>query len=146
MNSKRESVAIGAFIVGGIIILVSTLLFISGSGLGRDRQTVVMVFDGSVKGLQEGASVALRGVEIGQVTDIKLIFDTDSIDLIMLVEAVITAENIQRRGVGDDRARVVRVGDEGHAVGRVSLQGPGGIACQQVHAAFGECVHPFLIG
>ncbi len=100
MSSKRESVAIGAFIVGGIIILVSTLLFISGSGIGKDRQTVVMVFDGSVKGLQEGASVALRGVQIGLVTDIKLIFDTDSIDLIMLVEAEITAENIQRRGIG----------------------------------------------
>ena len=96
MSSKRESVAIGAFIVGGIIILVSSLLFISGSGIGKDRQTVVMVFDGSVKGLQEGAPIALRGVEIGQVTDIKLIFDSDSIDLIMLVEADITAEHIQR--------------------------------------------------
>jgi paraquat-inducible protein B len=100
MSSKRESVAIGAFIVGGIIILVSSLLFISGSGIGKDRQTVVMVFDGSVKGLQEGAPIALRGVEIGQVTDIKLIFDSDSIDLIMLVEAEITAEHIQRRGIG----------------------------------------------
>ncbi len=100
MSEKSHSVAIGAFIVGAAIILISALLFINGSGIGTDRQQVVMVFDGSVKGLQVGAPVALRGVQIGQVTDIKLIFDTDSIDLIMLVEAEVTTENIQRRGLG----------------------------------------------
>lgn len=100
MSEQSHSVAIGAFIVGAAIILISTLLFISGSGIGKDRQTVVMVFDGSVKGLQVGAPVALRGVQIGQVTDIKLIFDSDSIDLIMLVEAEVTADNIQRYGIG----------------------------------------------
>jgi phospholipid/cholesterol/gamma-HCH transport system substrate-binding protein len=98
MSEKPHSVAIGGFIVGALLILVTTLLFISGSGLGRNDETVVMVFDGSVKGLTIGAPVALRGVEVGQVTDIDLIFDTSSIDLIMVVEAKIQGENVQRRG------------------------------------------------
>jgi paraquat-inducible protein B len=103
MSEKPHSVAIGAFIVGALLILISALLFISGSGLGRDRETVVMVFDGSVKGLSIGATVALRGVQIGQVTDIKLIFDSDSIDLIMLVEAQVSGDRIQRQGrIGGD--------------------------------------------
>ena len=98
MSENSHSVAIGAFIIGALLILATTVLFISGSGLGSDRTTVVMVFGGSVKGLTIGAPIALRGVQIGQVTDIDLIFDTDSIDLIMIVEADIRSDNIQRRG------------------------------------------------
>ena len=43
----------------------------------------------------------MRGVEIGHVTDIDLIFDTDTIDVIMLVNAEIRGENLQRRGDSD---------------------------------------------
>lgn len=98
MSEQPHSVAIGAFIIGALLILASALLLIRGSGLGIDRERAVMVFDGSVKGLTIGAPVALRGVQIGQVTDIDLIFDTDSVDVITLVEADIRTENIQRRG------------------------------------------------
>lgn len=98
MSNKPNSVAIGAFIVGAILIAVAALLFITGSGWGEDKSKVIMVFDGSVKGLSIGAPVTLRGVQIGQVTDIDLIFDTDTIDVIMFVEAEIRGENIQRRG------------------------------------------------
>jgi paraquat-inducible protein B len=103
MSERPHSVAIGAFSLGAILILVTTLLFIGGSGIGRDDQTVVMVFDGSVKGLTIGAPVALRGVQVGQVTDIDLILDSDSVDLIMLVKARISGDNVQRRGyIGSD--------------------------------------------
>ena len=70
MSEKPHTVAIGAFIVGALLIAISGLIFIGGSGFGSDRNKVFMVFDGSVKGLSVGAPVALRGVQIGQVTDI----------------------------------------------------------------------------
>jgi paraquat-inducible protein B len=98
MSKKPNSVAIGAFIMGAIVIAIGVVLFVSGSGIGQDRDKVLMVFDGSVKGLSVGAPVALRGVQIGQVSDIDLIFDTDTIDIIMIVEAQIRSDNIQRRG------------------------------------------------
>jgi phospholipid/cholesterol/gamma-HCH transport system substrate-binding protein len=98
MSNKSNSVAIGAFIVGALIISVSAILYISGSGWGQDRSKVVMVFDGSVKGLTVGAPIALRGVQIGSVTDIRLILDTNTIDIIMLVEAEIKGQNILQRG------------------------------------------------
>ncbi len=98
MSEKPHTVAIGAFIVGALLIALTTVIFVIGSGFGRDREKVVMVFDGSVKGLSVGAPVALRGVQIGQVTDIELILDTDDVKLIMLVEAELSAENIRRRG------------------------------------------------
>ncbi len=98
MSNTSNPVSIGAFILGAIVIAVAGILFVSGSGIGQDRTTVVMVFDGSVKGLSVGAPVALRGVQIGQISDIDLIFDADTIDIIMFVEAEIREENIKRRG------------------------------------------------
>jgi len=98
MNEKPHTVAIGSFIVGALLIAISGLIFIGGSGFGSDRNKVVMVFDGSVKGLSVGAPVALRGVQIGQVTDIQLIFDTDTVDVIMVVEAELSNQNVRRKG------------------------------------------------
>ena len=98
MSEKPHTVAIGSFIVGALLIAISGLIFIGSSGFGSDRNKVFMVFDGSVKGLSVGAPVALRGVQIGQVTDIQLIFDTDTVDVIMIVEAELSNQNIRRKG------------------------------------------------
>ncbi len=98
MSENNHNVAIGAFVVGALLIAITTIIFALGSGFGVQRSRVVMVFDGSVKGLTIGAPVALRGVQIGQVTDIELILDQDHVELIMMVEAELRGENIRRRG------------------------------------------------
>jgi paraquat-inducible protein B len=103
MSEKPHTVAIGAFILGALLIGFTIVIFALGTNFGQSRETVVMVFDGSVKGLNVGAPVALRGVQIGQVTRIELMLDADSLDLIMLVEAQLSGENIQRLG-GDTKA------------------------------------------
>jgi len=41
----------------------------------EDKRAFYMVFNGSVRGLSVGAPVMLRGIEIGEVTDIDLVFD-----------------------------------------------------------------------
>lgn len=98
MSNNSNAVTIGAFVVGAMLILIITLIFITGSGFSGDRQKVVMVFDGSVKGLSLGAPLALRGVQIGQVTDIKLMLDTSTVDLIMLVEGEIQPGSVKYTG------------------------------------------------
>jgi paraquat-inducible protein B len=98
MSNKPNTVAIGAFIVGAALIAISALIFIGGSDWGGNKTKVVMVFNGSVKGLSVGAPLALRGVQIGQVTDIDLILDTDTIDLTMMVEAEIDEKNLEIQG------------------------------------------------
>lgn len=100
MSEARHTVAIGAFVVGALLIAISTVIFVLGSGFASDRTKAVMVFEGSVKGLTVGAPVALRGVEIGQVTDIELILDSETAELIMLVEAEFRSENVRRLGAG----------------------------------------------
>lgn len=98
MSEKPNTVAIGAFVIGALLIGVTTIIFALGTGFGKDRSKVVMVFEGSVKGLNLGAPVALRGVQIGQVTDVELVLDADTVELIMLVEADIQGDNIRRSG------------------------------------------------
>lgn len=98
MSEKSHSAAIGTFVAGAILIAVTMVIFALGTGFGEDKEKVIMVFDGSVKGLSIGAPVALRGVQIGQVTNIELMLDTDAVDIIMLVEAEISNKNIRRLG------------------------------------------------
>ena len=100
MSEKPQTVAIGAFVIGASLILLVTLLFLLGSGFGS-KEKVVMVFDGSVKGLNIGAPMALRGVKVGEVTDIDLILDSSKTNVIMQVEANFDAENIHRKGIAD---------------------------------------------
>lgn len=100
MSEKHSTAAIGAFVLGALLIAITTVIFVLGSGFGSERSKVVMVFEGSVKGLSVGAPVALRGVQIGQVTDIELVLDSETIELIMLVEAEIRSENVRRIGSG----------------------------------------------
>ncbi len=96
MSEKPRTVAIGAFVAGAILIAVTAVIFALGTGFGSERNKVVMVFEGSVKGLNVGAPVALRGVQVGQVTRIELVLDSQSSELTTLVEAEISGDNLRR--------------------------------------------------
>ncbi len=98
MDERRHSVLIGAFVVGALVVALGAGLFFGGAGFGGQRDKVVMVFDGSVKGLNVGAPVALRGVTVGQVTDIQLVLSTDRAEITMIVEAELVADNLLIRG------------------------------------------------
>jgi len=95
VSERHRSVLVGAFAVGAILIVIAGALFISGSGLGVERIRVVMAFDGSLRGLNVGAPVALRGVTIGQITGIQLRLEPEAGDLTMLVEADLEPDNVQ---------------------------------------------------
>ena len=100
MSEKPHTVAIGAFVLGAGLIAVTTVLLLMGSGFGNKEQ-VVMVFDGSVKGLSVGAPLALRGVKVGEVTDIDLVLDSDTASATMIVEANFNKNNIRQEGDPD---------------------------------------------
>lgn len=102
MSEKPPSIAIGAFVTGALLIAVTMVIFALGTGFGEKRDNFIMIFSGSVKGLNIGAPVALRGVQVGQVTNIELMLDADEIELIMLVEVEIREKNIRRLGKNPD--------------------------------------------
>jgi len=98
MSERTSSVLVGAFVVGAIVIAVAGALFVAGSGVGHARSKVVMVFDGSLRGLSVGAPIALRGVTIGQVTDIDLILDASHGAVSMEVVGEIDATSMRVQG------------------------------------------------
>lgn len=76
MKKRRVNpTAIGAFVLGAIVIAVaSVILFGSGRWFGGDRVSFVCFFEDAVDGMQIGSKVKLKGVPIGEVTQILIRF------------------------------------------------------------------------
>jgi paraquat-inducible protein B len=73
--SEANPAVVGGFVIGAIALVVIGLLVFGGTGWFVKHNKYVAYFPGSVKGLQVGAPVDFRGVTIGQVTDIKVLFN-----------------------------------------------------------------------
>ena len=74
MNNKANPVLIGGFIVGALaLVIVAVLLFVNG--VFSNPQKNMIFFEGSVNGLNIGALVKLKGVPVGKVTDILVLYD-----------------------------------------------------------------------
>lgn len=58
-------------------------------------------FDGSVRGLSSGAPIEYRGVQIGRVTDVKLLFDEDISEIKVPVYLEVQPERLEGLNVGD---------------------------------------------
>jgi paraquat-inducible protein B len=69
---------IGSFVVGAIVLAVMAVFLFGKGDLLQQRARFVMFFDGSVQGLNVGAPVMFRGVKIGEVTDIRVEYNSDS--------------------------------------------------------------------
>ena len=70
--------AIGLFVLGAIVLAVLGLVTFGGSGLFRHGDSYAIHFDESLKGLRLGAPVTFRGVDIGQVTEIRAVYEQDT--------------------------------------------------------------------
>lgn len=71
MSRRASPVAIGAFVVGAVALLVVGIMAFGSGALFRNTTTYVMYFGGDVSGLRVGAPVTLRGVPLGTVSDIR---------------------------------------------------------------------------
>ena len=81
MSKQVNKTLIGAFVVGAIALLVAALVIFGSGAFFKNRPKFVMYFDTSVKGLNVGSPVNFRGVPIGAVTDIQLLFNTEDLKL-----------------------------------------------------------------
>ena len=72
LSRKANPTLIGAFVLGGVFIAVAAVVAFGSGQFFRDTQAFVTFFGGSVAGLDEGAPVKFRGVEVGEVTAVLL--------------------------------------------------------------------------
>src|SRR5208283_101159 len=70
MSKQASRTVIGAFVLGAIALIVVGVVVFGSDKFFKKGIRNVMFFEGSVKGLQIGAPVMFRGVQIGHVTDI----------------------------------------------------------------------------
>jgi paraquat-inducible protein B len=74
MPDARTAV-IGAFILGGLAIIVAAILVFGGGEAFAPKVAAVTYFEGSVDGLAPGAAVTFRGVRVGSVSKVGLVLD-----------------------------------------------------------------------
>jgi len=96
MSKKANKTAIGVFVVGSAALLVIAVLVFGSGALFRQSDKYILFFNGSVKGLSVGAPVIFRGVKIGTVRDISLIYDRKIQDV--LIPVIIDVELSRVKG------------------------------------------------
>src|SRR5262245_29533528 len=77
MSKKASPAAVGLFTLSGLVLAVAGVVLFGSGRFFAEAMKFVLYFDGSVKGLVLGADVKFRGVSIGAVTDVGVVFNPD---------------------------------------------------------------------
>ena len=72
MSRKANPTLIGAFVLGGVLLAVIAVVVFGSGRMFRPTETFMSFFEGSVAGLDVGAPVKFRGIEVGEVTEVLL--------------------------------------------------------------------------
>ena len=75
MSKKANPMVIGVFVVCATIIAVAGVLVLGSGKFFSESREYVLYFEGNLSGLDAGAPVTFKGVRVGQVSDISLIYD-----------------------------------------------------------------------
>jgi paraquat-inducible protein B len=100
MSKKINTTSIGLFIVTGLALGVIGLLLFSSAKLFTKTLDVIVYFDESLNGLNEGAPVKYRGVTIGSVKRVMVHFNQATNDYAMPV-IVEVQEKLLRERLGE---------------------------------------------
>ncbi len=85
MIKKNNKTVIGLVVVGAVVLLIIAVLVFGSQNLFKRTDKYVLFFDGSVKGLSIGAPVIFKGVKVGSISDISLVYDPESKDVLIPV-------------------------------------------------------------
>lgn len=98
MTSQSYKTSVGAFVLGGLGLLVLGIILLGGGRLYSNDLEYVMYFDGSVSGLTTGAPVVFRGVPMGSVTRINLVANSRDSNVTIPVYVRIDENSFVRGG------------------------------------------------
>jgi paraquat-inducible protein B len=90
---------IGAFVVGAVVLAVAAIVLFGSGRFFKDTDNWIAFFPGSVRGLNVGSPVVFRGVQVGQVTDIIVNFDTA--ELSVNIPVIFKTDPERFRDIGD---------------------------------------------
>ncbi|MFT4571793.1 MAG: paraquat-inducible protein B [Hyphomicrobiaceae bacterium] len=81
MKNKANPTIIGAFVLGSLTLLIGTIIVFGSGRLLTPKASFVVFFQGNVSGLQPGAHVSFRGVQIGEVRDVDAVIDPEEVEI-----------------------------------------------------------------
>jgi paraquat-inducible protein B len=123
MSKPVNKTMIGLFVVGAIALVVVAIGVLGSGKLFKESVPYVMVFEGSVKGLNVGSPVVFRGVKIGAVSGIHMHFNYATKAMTILVYA--DFEQGQIEIVNMDQETAARLKEAGRYVVMRELIGRG---------------------
>lgn len=85
MSKQANPTAIGAFVVGAVLLLAIGAALFGGSEYFKPRLVYVAYFEEQTKGLRVGSNVVANGVRVGFVSDIALLVDNDTFTTMTMV-------------------------------------------------------------
>src|SRR5262245_40186803 len=97
MARKANTALIGGFVLGAMLLAVACLIIFSGGKFFTQRQVFVAYFEESLKGLSIGSPVTFNGVQIGTVTDVKVVVDRDESKIWTPIFFEVEADRFQDR-------------------------------------------------
>lgn len=77
MSIRANPTAIGAFILGGVALIIGGVSVLAGASWFERQPTFVSFFSESVNGLAVGAPVKFQGVPVGYVTEMNIEINRD---------------------------------------------------------------------
>lgn len=98
MAKQVNTTVIGGFVISAIALLVIAILIFGGGKYFKKTITFVLFFDSSVKGLNVGAPVVFRGVNIGAVKDVMIFADSKTLDVNIPVVIEVEPDRFQVTG------------------------------------------------
>lgn len=96
--TRPSPTAIGAFVLGALLLVVVAILFFGGGALFTRQLRAVSYFDGSVAGLQIGAPVTFRGVRVGAVSAMGIRVDPGTYSGIIQVTMELYPDTVETFG------------------------------------------------
>ncbi len=94
MAKPANKTMIGIFVVGAVALAVAAVVIFGSGKFLEKRPKFVMFFSGSVNGLTVGSPVLLRGVKIGEVTEITAQFNPKDLSFTIPVHVEFNPESI----------------------------------------------------
>ena len=72
---KVSPASVGAFVIGAFTLGILAMLFFGSVNFFRHQQRFLVYFNESVQGLNLGSAVKLKGVGVGKVVDLHILYD-----------------------------------------------------------------------
>lgn len=114
MTKKANPKLIGAFVVGSVVLAAIGVIVFGSGKFFEEKHLWVLFFPGSVKGLTVGAPVTLKGVQIGTVTDVKVVIDREAVTFQTPVYVEVFPDRVKAIGeyTSQERKRIAADPDE----------------------------------